>query len=207
METAFLEALKADPLDIGNRLIFSDWLEENCRSEEAELQRQIANAIINNIRFRYQWPSCSQHYGVTLDEYIVTNQVSHNKNVPFYRRMLASWLKFNRISHSNQFNYPRYTNHHLWIADALEGKFGEHVYTKSQVQNRTIRGYELKKAERELTQYRATVVIISRKPPEHMNLAYAEPDQYGYRRSTEIQYLWRRKSPGQLPMGFLSVIV
>src|SRR5690242_330905 len=124
METAFLQALKADPLDIGYRLIFSDWLEEEGRSEEAEIQRQIAQHIKAVKRFSH-WPACSAHYGQTLEEYIVTSLVTMNKNEPKWRRLLASWLKFNKISDENQFHYPRYSKHHLWIADALEGKFDE----------------------------------------------------------------------------------
>jgi uncharacterized protein (TIGR02996 family) len=208
METAFLKALEADPGDVSNRLIFADWLEEGSRCEEAILQRELANAITSNRRFQFPWPSASVHYGITLDEYIVTQQIRQDKNSPKYRRILALWLKFNRISDSNQFYLPRYSKHHLWVADALEGKFGNQVYTKAQVSGKLIKGYELKKAECELSQYRATVAIISRKSPKHMNLAYTEPDQHGYRKSSEIQYLWRiRKSPGHIPTGFLPVKV
>jgi uncharacterized protein (TIGR02996 family) len=210
METAFLQLLKNEPLDIGNRLIFADWLEENCRPEEAELHRQIVQYMTTIKQFSH-WPACSVHYGVTLDEYIVTSLVTMNKNLPTYRRLLASWLKFNKISHSNQFSYPRYPKHHLWVADALEGKLGDQVYIKSHVQNCLIKGYAPKKAERELAVNWATVAVISRKPPEHLGLAYTETDQYGHRKHSEIQYLWRttstKRNSEQLRSGFLSAMV
>lgn len=57
-ERAFLDAIKASPLDHGLRMMYSDWLDENDRAEEAVRQRQWIDAYHVIKDYTREWYNC-----------------------------------------------------------------------------------------------------------------------------------------------------